>query len=213
MTVELGLRARKKQQTRLQIAQTANRLFKDRGFDAVTVAEIARAADVSEVTVFNYFPTKEDLFYGSMQFFEEQLLAAVRERPSGESALATFRRALLESSKNLNPPERADFIRTAADNIGGSPALQAREQQIVARYTQELAAMLANEVRARPDDVEAAGVAAGLMGVHRGIVAFVRAEVIRGRTGPALARAMRAQAIRAFARLEAGLGDYAVKRA
>jgi AcrR family transcriptional regulator len=212
MRAELGLRERKKQQTRLQIAQVANRLFKDRGFDAVTVAEIARAADVSEVTVFNYFPTKEELFYGSMQFFEEELLEAVRQRPPGESALATFRRVLLDSARNLNPPERADFIRNAAHNIGVSPALQAREQQIVARYTQDLAAMLAAELGTRADDVEAAGVAAALMGVHRGIVAFVREEVLRGRKGPALARAMRAQATRAFDRLEAGLADYAIMR-
>jgi AcrR family transcriptional regulator len=212
MTAQPGLRERKKQQTRQLLAQTANRLFKDRGFDAVTVAEIARAADVSEVTVFNYFPSKEDLFYGSMQFFEEQLLDAVRRRPRGESALATFRRVLIDSASNLNAPERAELILTAGRNIGASSALQAREQQIVARYTQELAEMLATEMGARPDDVEAAGVAAALMGVHRAIVTFVRAEVLRGRKGPALTRAMRAQAKRAFGRLEHGFEGYAVKR-
>src|SRR5919197_6080675 len=110
ITSALGLRERKKQHTRQQIAQTANRLFAERGFDAVTVAEIARAADVSEVTVFNYFPTKEALFYGTMQFFEEQLLQAVLDRPAGDSALTTFRRVLLESSRNLAPPERGDLI-------------------------------------------------------------------------------------------------------
>ena len=212
MPSALGLRERKKQQTRQQIAQTANRLFAERGFDAVTVAEIARAADVSEVTVFNYFPTKEDLFYGTMQFFEEQLLRAVRDRPAGESALTTFRRVLLESSRNLAPPERGDLIETAARMIKSSPGLQAREQQIVARYTQDLAALLAADTGARSDDVEAAGVAAALMGVHRAVVAFVRAEVLSGRRGQALARVMRTQAARAFDRLETGMGSYAVKR-
>ena len=59
----MGLRELKKEQTRQLIADTAWRLFADRGFDRVTVAEIAREAQVAEATVFNYFPTKEDLFY------------------------------------------------------------------------------------------------------------------------------------------------------
>ena len=82
----IGLRERKKQQTRQQIYEAARKLFETRGFDRVSVAEVARAADVSEVTVFNYFPTKEDLLYGGMEFFEEQLIEAVRIRPKGESA-------------------------------------------------------------------------------------------------------------------------------
>ena len=61
MDAELGLRERKKLRTRQLIAETAMRLFVERGFDAVPVAAVARAAEVSEATVFNYFPTKEDL--------------------------------------------------------------------------------------------------------------------------------------------------------
>ena len=70
-----GLRERKKEQTRQLIAETARRLFGERGFERVTVAEIARAAEVSEQTVFNYFPTKEDLVYWRLQSFEDELLA------------------------------------------------------------------------------------------------------------------------------------------
>src|SRR6266511_6280596 len=90
-----GLRERKKQQTRQLIAESARRLFAQRGFEAVTVAEVARAADVSEATVFNYFPTKEDLFYSGLEAFEEELLSAIREREAGESALAAFSRFML----------------------------------------------------------------------------------------------------------------------
>ena len=59
----MGLRELKKEQTRQHIADTAWQLFIDRGFDQVSVAEVARAAQVAEATVFNYFPSKEDLFY------------------------------------------------------------------------------------------------------------------------------------------------------
>src|SRR5215211_6851502 len=91
-----GLRERKKERTRQLIADTARQLFAERGFDAVTVAEIARQAEVAEKTVYNYFPTKEDLFYSRLEAFEEELLAAIRERGEGESVLAAFEGFILE---------------------------------------------------------------------------------------------------------------------
>src|SRR4030095_17112782 len=95
---DLGLRERKKQQTRKLIYETAAGLFSERGFDAVTVAEIAREADVSEVTVFNYFPTKDDLFFGGMEFFEERVIEAVRSRPPGASVLSACRAPVLQGA-------------------------------------------------------------------------------------------------------------------
>src|SRR3954451_6546949 len=87
-----GLRERKKQRTRELIAESARRLFGERGFEAVTVAEIARAADVSAQTVFNYFPTKEDLVYWRLESFEDELLGTIRARAPGESVLTAFGR-------------------------------------------------------------------------------------------------------------------------
>src|SRR6059058_40801 len=103
----LGLRERKKEHTRQLIAETARRLFARRGFEHVTVAEIARVAEVSEQTVFNYFPTKEDLVYWRLGDFEEELIAAIRERSPGESALAAFGRFLLEQRGLLGRPDPA----------------------------------------------------------------------------------------------------------
>jgi len=211
MEPRTGLRERKKHQTRQLIFQTAARLFAARGFDAVTVAEVARAADVSEMTVFNYFPTKEDLFFAGMQFFEERLLEAVRGRAEGVPALAAFRRLIVDGCSRLAAKENTEMIAKAAALIGGSPALQAREREIVARYTQRLADLLAAETGAPPDDVEPQGVASALMGTQRALVGYVRSSVLAGRRGPRLAADTRSQARRAFARLDNGLADYAIR--
>ena len=213
MAAEPGLRERKKQQTRELIADAARRLFADRGFDAVTVAQVARAANVSEVTVFNYFSTKEDLFYGGMQFFEEKLLDAVRERAPGESVLEAFRRPVLDGFKRLAADERAKLITTAGKLISASPALEAHEREIVARYTRQLAEQLAEEAGAKPGDVETMGVASALMGVQRALVSYVRSSILAGRRGEKLVADARSQAVRGFGRLEKGLADYGRKPA
>ena len=211
MNAATGLRERKKEQTRQAIAETARRLFAERGFDAVTVADVARAADVSQGTVFNYFPTKEDLFYGQMEDFEATLVEAVRGRARGESVLAAFRRVMLESSGRLASEDVAEMIASAARLIAASPALRAREREIVARHTGELAALIADETGAGHDDVEPWVVANALMGVQQALRFHVHASVLAGRRGPKLATAVRAQAKRAFTRLERGLGGYGVK--
>src|SRR3954462_15801249 len=90
-----GLRERKKRETRERIGEAGRKLFVQRGFDRVPVAEVARAADVSEKTVFNYFPRKEDLVYWRMESLEEELLDAVRRREPGESIIAAFERFIL----------------------------------------------------------------------------------------------------------------------
>jgi AcrR family transcriptional regulator len=211
MAAELGLRERKKQQTREQIFEAARKLFAERGFDAVTVADVARLADVSEVTVFNYFPNKEDLFFGGMRFFEEQLLEAVQTRPRGESALTALRRRLLESVDNLRSKERIEAVLRAAGAMSSSPALVTREREIVDRYTRRLAELLAKETGSDPDDVEAMAAAAALFGAHRAVVNHVRKRVAAGRRGAALVEDTRTQIRRAFARLEKGLGTYSVR--
>jgi AcrR family transcriptional regulator len=212
MNTGLGLRERKKEQMRTLIAETAQRLFAERGFDAVTVAEVAKAADVSEGTVFNYFPTKEDLFYARMDVFEASLVDAVRDRRPGESVPTAFRRFVLERSGRLAGEEVADVIASAARVITASAALQAREREIVAHYTRSLAELLASETGARPDDVEPRVVASALMGVQGELKRYVHEQVLAGRRGPRLAADVRSQGERGFARLERGLAGYATKR-
>ena len=84
-----GLRERKKQQTRRLLADTARQLFADRGFDAVTVAEIAHAGDVSEPTVFNYFPRRKTSFSADSKASRTSYLTAIWERPLVRKASST----------------------------------------------------------------------------------------------------------------------------
>jgi AcrR family transcriptional regulator len=216
---ELGLRERKKQQTRQVIAETAHRLFLERGFDAVTVAEVAREADVAEKTVFNYFPTKEDLFYSRLESFEAELLDAIRGRKPGETVVAAFgrfvlqERGLLANKRGSEARAAAETLRAITRTITESPALLAREQQVFARYTNSLAAVIAQETGAAADDVEPWVVANALMGVHRALIDYVRQRVLAGNFTPSrLARGVRAQGEQALARLERGFGRYAPKR-
>jgi AcrR family transcriptional regulator len=211
VSTEPGLRERKKQRTRRLIADTAHRLFAERGFDAVTVADVAREADVSEGTVFNYFATKEQLFWGEMESFEAALVEAVRTRPAGESLAAAFRRFIVERSERLAVDEVAALITTAARIVGDSPTLQAREREIVARATQALAEAIAAETGPRGGGLEPPVAASALMGVQRALVAQVHKAVLAGIRGRRLATEARAHGERAFALLERGLADYAVR--
>jgi AcrR family transcriptional regulator len=217
MHTPTGLRERKKQQTRQLIAETARRLFAERGFEGVTVAEVARAAEVSEATVFNYFPTKEDLFYSGLEAFEEELLGAIRERDPGESVLAAFRDFLLRQRGVFDlkaaggDEEATERVRTITRVITESPALLARERQVFARYSESLAALIAEETGAAPDDVVPHAVANALIGLHRALIDYVRDRTLAGARASQIARGVRAQAKLAFAQLEEGLGDFAIR--
>jgi AcrR family transcriptional regulator len=209
-----GLRERKKQQTRRHIAETARRLFSERGFERVPVAEIARVADVAETTVFNYFTRKEDLVYWQFASFEDELLATVRERPRGESVLSAFKRFLLAQRGLLgrSDPEAREELTALTRMIVASPALQAYERQIFAGYTASLAALIAAELGEDDHAVEPWVAANAMIGVHRALIEFARGLIVADAPQPELARAVRTEADRAFERLEQGLGAYAVRR-
>jgi len=207
MAATTGLRERKKQRTRELIAETARRLFVERGFDAVPVAEIAREAEVSEKTVFNYFPTKEDLVFWRLESFEGELLSAVRDREAGESILDAFGRFVVRRRGLLaaEDPEATERLAAITRMIVSSPALLARERKIFDRYTASLADLI-SERGADPGDVEPWVVANALMGVHRALVDYTRRRIVAGARNPGLSREVRAQARRALATLGAGLG-------
>jgi AcrR family transcriptional regulator len=196
----VGLRETKKQQTRQEIAAKAMELFVKRGFDHVTVAEVAAAAGVSEKTVFNYFPTKEDLFWDEVPAREAALVETVRNRAPGESVTAALTRLQLESCERLSSPRFAVFARV----IEGSHALQAKELEIMARLGDALAQALRDELGVHELDARVA--ANVLVGVHWQHFRNARGHALAGRHGPAAARRLRSDLKRAYDLLEDGLG-------
>jgi AcrR family transcriptional regulator len=207
---EAGLRERKKQRTRQLIAETARRLFQERGFDGVTVDDVAHAAEVARKTVFNYFPTKEDLFFSGFEAFQERLLSAVRHREPGESMVRAFSRFLVESRGLLAADDPGAIERLYEVNrlIAESPALLTRERQIFAGYTDALAALIAEEIGARPGAATPWVAANAIIGLHIALVDHVRRQLLAGERDPRrIARRLRAEANRATMLLERGLAQ------
>ncbi len=209
MAPELGLRERKKQRTRQQIADAAWSLIVERGFEQVTVAEIARAADVSEATVFNYFPAKEDLVFHALEDFEAEMLDAVRHRPAGCGVLDAFADFVFDVRGYLasDAPEDASAMRSVARVISQSPSLQARERQIYDRYTSALAGVIAAEGEAEADDLGSWVVANALVGLQRSVVDYVRRALLSGTDLSSIRTAVRGQGRKALVALRQGLGD------
>lgn len=168
MGMQLGLRERKKRETRQRISDVATALFMARGFDNVTVAEVAEAADVSKMTVFNYFPRKEELFFDRGEEAEELFSATIRDRRPGESVVAAVHGmalTLLDESHPLSAVGTgfAAFFRVVAD----SPALQARAREMAEELERAIAGVIAEEVGAGSDDPRPDLVAALIVTTYR----------------------------------------------
>jgi AcrR family transcriptional regulator len=131
--------ARSGPQTRARISEVATRLFLERGFDAVTVAQVAREAGVSSVTVFKHFPRKEDLMLDRADDAAHLLRSAVRDRPAGAGVVAgleemAFRLADEEHGLSGVAAGSVPFFRTVA----ASPPLVARARELAAELQQVL---------------------------------------------------------------------------
>jgi AcrR family transcriptional regulator len=138
-----SLRERKKAETRQRIADVATVMFVERGFDNVTITEIAEAAGVSKVTIFNYFPHKEDIFFDRFPQVRDLLTAAVRDRHPDETPLTALRRLSVDLAEQGHPlggfqDRYVHFWRTAL----ASPALRARAREALEEFEAHLADLL-----------------------------------------------------------------------
>ncbi|MFG3119947.1 TetR/AcrR family transcriptional regulator [Streptomyces sp. NPDC048197] len=145
-----GLRERKKAQTRQRIAAVAWQLFAERGFEAVTVNEIAEAAEVAKATLFAYFPTKESLALQGVG--DDDLAGIVTRRPAGQSPLealrAHFRALAAGPMTGLDPEVLVSRIRVIFD----SPALSAAANALLYQQRQQLAEALKTEAVAAGEE-------------------------------------------------------------
>jgi AcrR family transcriptional regulator len=207
-TIE-GLRERKKRQTRETIARVAVTLFAARGFDAVTVADVARAADVSEKTVFNYFPAKEDLVLHGGEERRAALIEAIRTRPAGTSIVEPFRTGTMEFIDRVRD-DPVESIVAVPRLVAGSKTLRDR---LLVGWEQEsatLAPVIAAEAGAPEGDLVPAVVARTLAWTHRLTFRAAFTRLLAGEDQVEVAADLRDQAHRAYEALEQGLAGYGV---
>jgi AcrR family transcriptional regulator len=203
-----GLRARKKRATRDAIAAAARRLFAERGFDDVTVSEVAAAADVSEKTVFNHFATKEDLAFAGGEARSRQLLADIAGRPAGTSVLDVFRATTGAMIDGLATTTEDDDVLVLPRIIRGSRVLQERLTMGAEHESAALTTAIAATTGADDDDPIPAIVARTLSWTHRAIFRAALDGLLAGEDPQRLAARLRAVSARAYDQLATGLGDY-----
>jgi AcrR family transcriptional regulator len=205
---EPGLRERKKRETRQRISNVATGLFMARGFDNVTVAEIAEAANVSKMTVFNYFPRKEELYFDRGEEATELLHEAIHGRAPGESVINALR-ALMQRLLEQRHPLGAlrDGITLFWQVVEDSPTLQAGAREMVGRLETRLAAEFAAISGMEPTDPLPSLAAALVVATQRTLYQHVARRLMAGERADDIYPDQVALVNQAFDMLEAAIGD------
>jgi AcrR family transcriptional regulator len=210
-----GLRAWKKARTRLEISDVATRLFVERGFEAVTLAEIAASAKVSVKTILNYFSSKEELFFDRAEAVIGAIADAVIERAPGTTVLSALHAVLADRRvpfdpdgwRSLRDPEGYERFRAFIAAEHAAPALRARRLVIAEGWIDRLAAVLAHELGLPGDDARArtlATMVVAVMGMRERALAAAMLERASARQ---VERRVRAVVDEAFVRLAAAFAD------
>ncbi|WP_222871285.1 TetR/AcrR family transcriptional regulator [Nonomuraea sp. PA05] len=196
-------RDRKKQQTRQAIGEAAMRLFLDRGFDAVTIADVAREADVAVQTVFNHFPTKEDLFFQERDGYVSLPGAAVADRGAGETVAQALARGYL---RLLGDYDVAGLLMHSIDyqrTLDASPALRGRELELRQERESLLAAALAEEAPPLSEGLRPGLMAAFASAVDRVLDAEIRRRLLAGETAAEIQTSVEPMVVELFGVAEA----------
>ena len=154
----MGLRERKKEQTRRAIEDAAFRLFAERGFQATTVADIADAADVAPRTFFAYFPSKEDVLFADFEETAEALAERLRGRPAGESTFDALRDWITGLLPDLEADEDREALRHRL--CSEYESIAAHERHLMARFEAIIAESVAVDLGDAPTDLRPRMIAA-----------------------------------------------------
>ena len=180
-----GLRERKKARTRRLIADTAARLFAERGYEHVAVTDVAREAEVAEQTVYNYFPTKEQLVTDREQQIHDRLCDLIRSRPPGVTPAAAVRDFVLESVAGIRSiPE--DLWRGELGYLAAiSPAVHRLVLELADRQAAALAEVISDTTGVPPEVARLQGIA--LAGVFQIIISEAGRRTREGQSQPEIA--------------------------
>ncbi len=207
-----GVREQRRLETRDRIVDAAVALFAERGFDAVSVVEIAQRAGVVEKTVFNHFPVKEGLVLSTDPPMRAALLHAVASRPAGESPAAAAGTFVVTAMTSLGDPAAAEGVAAMARVVRGSRTLQVREREILGGITAALAAQIREETGADDGAVEPELTASAVTALYGRLLELARDRVLAGVTGAELGAELRAAGRRGLSLLQFGLAGYAKRR-
>lgn len=167
-----GRRDRRKRLTRAAISECGWKLFATRGFDDVTVAEIADLADVAVGTVFNYFPTKEAILFDRADELRAELVGSVLRRPPDQGVVTAFREW---HDRTIGFLTAGDRTRRLLELVAGSASLRAHEHDLDDRYRTALTAALGGSADPVP-----ALLSAQLVALHRTVADRARDLILAG---------------------------------
>ncbi|WP_399932367.1 TetR/AcrR family transcriptional regulator [Streptomyces kanamyceticus] len=162
MTVPPGRRERKKAATRQKIADTALRLFLERGYEAVGIRDVAAEADVAVTTVFSHFASKEALVFEQDEDFEHRLARAVTGRAPREPLIPVLRHEMRDMVRHCTADSAAPIWRM----IDTSPALRQYEESMRLRHAESLAAAIAADLDLPPDTTACRTIARFVIDAH-----------------------------------------------
>jgi len=186
---DIGLRERKKARTRQQIAAEAARLFAERGFEQVAVSDVARAAEVSEQTVYNYFQTKEQLVTDRDQLVQDELSRLIRARPAGASPVAAIRDFVLDTVEGIRRVPAGQWRGEIGFLAAISPTVHRLVLEMSDRQASAFATAIAETCAVAPEIAKLQGIA--LAGVFQIIIAEAGRRTREGQSQDQIADELR----------------------